>query len=212
MKQAMAKVFAAAILASFFTTPLAANDEPDTTTTRKSLTVYSWPADTPLSDTAKTSWGQLGKLAIELEAGQYFLLSDDTKVFGNGDGIDFSGRSESGTHTDGFVLETGVWFFPEGSVLLFENGETEVLGADTVITRDSDFAPHSFQEASTLASDGSCTVTCTDGYYACCTHRSFLRRANCVCNKVNEDDDDCEAGGTGAVACSVGPQDSAINP
>lgn len=60
--------------------------------------------------------------------------------------------------------------------------------------------------------NGPCSVTCASGNFACCTQTASGPK--CRCRPMNNNDNDCVAGGKGAPSCSLGlpPPAPSANP
>lgn len=153
-------------------------------------------AETPevptVAETEKTSWQQLHQLAQQLEAGAYMYVSEDAVLFSSGEAVDYSGRDEEGIHESGTTLDSGVWFFPENSIIQWPDGVVQILQNDTVVVPRSDL------NVQTASSGKGSSIECQEGFWACCN----LTNALCV-RHVNIGNHTCQSGGEGAVACSI---------
>jgi len=144
-----------------------------------------------VADTPRTSWKQMHRLAVQLDAGAYMSVRENAVLFSNGEAVDYSGRDESGVHESGTTLDTGVWLFPANSVIQWPEGEVQILRTDSVIVPPSDL---NVQGAVT---DKGTSIECEGGFYACCN----IDNVSCV-RKAEIDHRTCQSGGEGARACS----------
>jgi len=161
---------------------------------------------------AQVTSEQLHTLAIELDAKQYMILQGNAVVYTSDDAIDYSGRHKTGIHRNGGQVETGIWLFPEGSVIVWDDGMVDVLDIDTVIVPELDVqegqGPGDGDAGGgtvvPVDSDSKkCSVTCGRGYYACCyTLSGGIKRCICRMNTV-DGGRICVSGGHGATSCSI---------
>lgn len=79
---------------------------------------------------------------------------------------------------------------PDGTRTLVEPGHGVVVRPAAAAAADAD--PCSV-----------CSVSCSDGYYACCKRRGWFSCAKCTC-VANGEEGDCDSGGPGSRSCSVG--------
>ncbi len=105
--------------------------------------------------------------------------------------VPYDHRSGEGTQTG--RITSGVWLNTSEAPVVVAGGEMEpfelapgaiVAVGDSIVWPDAD------------APEGSCSVVCRDGYYACCNFNG------CRCRSSREDDSDCTTGGKGAAECT----------
>ena len=107
------------------------------------------------------------------------------------------GRTERGDFVEGEVLDPndtileGSFSNQSGSSLLVANadGRVSVLEANAV---------------GMVVADGIiCSVSCQDGYFACCEDNTIFVD-ECHCLKNGSDDSGCDHGGAGSSSCTLG--------
>ena len=150
-----------------------------------------------VADTTRTSWKQMHQLAEQLDAGMYMYVPEDAVLFAAGQAVDYSGRDEEGIHNSGTTLDSGVWLFPENSVIQWPDGMVHVLDADAVIIPRSDLP-----DAESI-SESTCKANCRISFSACCLFGED-GEVRCLCLSDTDDDlENCHAGGLGAESCSI---------
>ncbi len=109
--------------------------------------------------------------------------------------------------TDGTVVEPGGELSLGDSVengLVLNAGETEVV-LKSEITQGSFFPG----EALLIGCAPACSVTCSSGYYSCCSGANGCAVCGCAANGSGIK---CAAGGPGATACSITARDKDLVP
>lgn len=95
---------------------------------------------------------------------------------------------------------------PEGSVPYCDPAAA-ACGCVPAAEADGDGVALSMQEAKIAVAIASacesCSVSCNDGYYACCNRGGILSCATCKCHPIGSSNT-CSSGGAGANECSVG--------
>lgn len=163
----------------------------------ESLLLATAPADINLEE------GVL--IAESLGAESFFLLPDSKGIeftgfrigFGSARGLAASGLEEPAE------LPDGIWYFPRGGVFSDASGDFLIPNNGVVLAGDvlSDTLAR-------MRSSGS--VTCRDGYYACCGKNQHGQwRAKCIPNADNppggtDYPSSCINGGEVATRCSTG--------
>ena len=127
--------------------------------------------------------------------GPYSILEDYRPTAMGGPLVDIEGGRVAMV---GDALTEGVWINLSGeTVYLFieEVGAYELVPMEAVGVDlpDDGFDP----EAAPLKT---CTVSCDDGYYACCKYGS---PPTCKCYLPADLPNNCDAGGAGAASCSI---------
>ena len=107
--------------------------------------------------------------------------------------------------------DTGRMEIASGIMLLVWGDDVPLALPGTVYTEPAVWwalTPIALRDGSTLGQGdvmgvgGDTSVQCGSGYYACCYCKDLIPVARCRQN-ANQNDNDCQAGGLGAVSCSI---------